>query len=218
MPLSTPTVARTPQHIRQVNFRSYERADGLWDIEGELLDTKAIDLPRPNGEGIPQGGRPHPPHAHPRHCQHPTGGASHRGGDGKPTPYKAAPPPWTPCSAWWAAAWRVAGANPSMPTWQAWRGAPICGSCCKTWPPPPFKALCRPFNCTRPASGLPGALYRLELQRPCGRPIPPAICRLDFSRRQKRCTAARAGRKSLACANPVANTTDSLAAQSPAYG
>ncbi len=58
MPLSTPTVARTPQHIRQVNFRSYERADGLWDIEGELLDTKAIDLPRPNGEGIRKAGDP----------------------------------------------------------------------------------------------------------------------------------------------------------------
>lgn len=58
MPLSTPTVARTPQHIRQVNFRSYERTDGLWDIEGELLDTKAIDLPRPNGEGIRKAGDP----------------------------------------------------------------------------------------------------------------------------------------------------------------
>jgi hypothetical protein len=58
MPLSTPTVARTPQHIRQVNFRSYERADGLWDIEGELLDIKAIDLPRPNGEGIRKAGDP----------------------------------------------------------------------------------------------------------------------------------------------------------------
>lgn len=58
MPLSTPTVARTPQHVRQVNFRSYERADGLWDIEGELLDTKAVDLPRPNGEGIRKAGDP----------------------------------------------------------------------------------------------------------------------------------------------------------------
>lgn len=51
-------MARTPQHIRQVNFRSYEREDGLWDIEGELLDTKAIDLPRPNGEGIRKAGDP----------------------------------------------------------------------------------------------------------------------------------------------------------------
>ena len=58
MPLSTPTITRTPQHIRQVNYRSFERADGLWDIEGELLDTKAIDLPRPNGEGIRKAGDP----------------------------------------------------------------------------------------------------------------------------------------------------------------
>lgn len=58
MPLSQPTIARTPQHIRQVNYRSFEREDGLWDIEGELLDTKAIDLPRPNGEGIRKAGDP----------------------------------------------------------------------------------------------------------------------------------------------------------------
>lgn len=58
MPLSQPTITRTPQHIRQVNYRSFEREDGLWDIEGELLDTKAIDLPRPNGEGIRKAGDP----------------------------------------------------------------------------------------------------------------------------------------------------------------
>lgn len=58
MPLSPPTIVRTPQHIRQVNYRSFERADGLWDIEGELLDTKAIDLPRPNGEGMRKAGDP----------------------------------------------------------------------------------------------------------------------------------------------------------------
>ncbi|WP_239237084.1 DUF2889 domain-containing protein [Comamonas aquatica] len=47
-----------PQHIRQVHYRSFERADGLWDIEGELLDTKAIDLPRPNGSGVRKAGDP----------------------------------------------------------------------------------------------------------------------------------------------------------------
>ena len=39
MPLSAPTVARTPQHIRRIHFNSFVREDGLWDIEGELLDT-----------------------------------------------------------------------------------------------------------------------------------------------------------------------------------
>lgn len=58
MPLSTPTVARNPQHIRTVNFRSFERADGLWDIEGELIDTKAIDQPRPHSQNIRKAGEP----------------------------------------------------------------------------------------------------------------------------------------------------------------
>lgn len=58
MPLSTPTQARTPQHIRQVSFRSFEREDGLWDIEGQLIDTKAVDTPRTNGEGVRKAGAP----------------------------------------------------------------------------------------------------------------------------------------------------------------
>ena len=58
MPLSTPTISRTPQHIRQVHYRSFERADGLWDIEGELLDTKAVDVPFVNREGIRRAGEP----------------------------------------------------------------------------------------------------------------------------------------------------------------
>src|SRR5256885_6979918 len=37
MPLS-PIPDRTPQHERDVRYRSYARADGLWDIEGELRD------------------------------------------------------------------------------------------------------------------------------------------------------------------------------------
>lgn len=58
MPLSAPTTARTPQHIRTVNFRSYEREDGLWDIEGELLDTKAVDIPMVYGNGVRKAGAP----------------------------------------------------------------------------------------------------------------------------------------------------------------
>lgn len=33
-------VDRTLMHTRQVQYRCYERADGLWDLEGELVDTK----------------------------------------------------------------------------------------------------------------------------------------------------------------------------------
>lgn len=39
MPLS-PAVPREPMHRREVECRGYRRADGLWDIEGHLVDTK----------------------------------------------------------------------------------------------------------------------------------------------------------------------------------
>lgn len=40
MTLSDP-VAREPIHTRRVECRGYRRADGLWDIEGHLTDTKS---------------------------------------------------------------------------------------------------------------------------------------------------------------------------------
>jgi len=39
MPLSPPA-AREPLHERRYDFRGYRRADGLWDIEGRIVDTK----------------------------------------------------------------------------------------------------------------------------------------------------------------------------------
>jgi hypothetical protein len=39
MPLPTP-VRRQHIHTRQINFCGYEREDGLFDIEGHLVDTK----------------------------------------------------------------------------------------------------------------------------------------------------------------------------------
>ena len=42
MPLSPPT-PRTLKHVRRVTYQGYEREDGLWDIEGELHDSKAYD-------------------------------------------------------------------------------------------------------------------------------------------------------------------------------
>jgi len=44
MPLSPP-VAREPLHRRQVECRGYRRQDGLWDIEGHIVDTKAYSFP-----------------------------------------------------------------------------------------------------------------------------------------------------------------------------
>lgn len=46
--LSTP-VARSQLHTRAVTYRGYARDDGLWDMEGELLDTKHYDYVREQG-------------------------------------------------------------------------------------------------------------------------------------------------------------------------
>jgi hypothetical protein len=40
MPLSPPA-PREPLHTRRIECRGYRREDGLWDIEGHLVDTKA---------------------------------------------------------------------------------------------------------------------------------------------------------------------------------
>jgi len=44
LPLSAPA-PRSPSHTRRVECRGYVREDGLWDIEGHLVDTKSFDLP-----------------------------------------------------------------------------------------------------------------------------------------------------------------------------
>ena len=46
MPLSPPA-ARTLRHVRRITYQGFERADGLWDIEGELHDSKPDDYPNP---------------------------------------------------------------------------------------------------------------------------------------------------------------------------
>jgi len=44
MPLSPP-VEREHLHTRAYAFRGYRRADGLWDIEGHMTDTKTYSFP-----------------------------------------------------------------------------------------------------------------------------------------------------------------------------
>lgn len=44
MPLPDPA-PREPVHTRRVECRGFRRADGLWDIEGHLVDTKAYAFP-----------------------------------------------------------------------------------------------------------------------------------------------------------------------------
>ncbi len=43
MPLSPPT-SRAPVHTRAITCSSYRRGDGLWDVEGHLVDTTAFDF------------------------------------------------------------------------------------------------------------------------------------------------------------------------------
>jgi hypothetical protein len=40
MPLSAPAVERELLHTRRVTCQGFRRADGLWDIEGHITDTK----------------------------------------------------------------------------------------------------------------------------------------------------------------------------------
>ncbi|MGZ5684842.1 MAG: DUF2889 domain-containing protein [Usitatibacter sp.] len=44
MPGLDPTVAREPLHRRQIEIQGYKRADGLYDIEAHLVDTKPYDF------------------------------------------------------------------------------------------------------------------------------------------------------------------------------
>lgn len=58
MPLSPPA-PRTLRHVRRVTYQGFEREDGLWDIEGELHDSKTHDLPsRISPDGMRRAGEP----------------------------------------------------------------------------------------------------------------------------------------------------------------
>ncbi len=49
MPLPPPETAREPLHTRSIRVSSFARDDGQWDLEAELIDTKAYDFPRASG-------------------------------------------------------------------------------------------------------------------------------------------------------------------------
>lgn len=58
MPLPTPA-NRVQQHTRRVVCEGYKREDGLWDIEGHLLDTKNMPIElKDRDEGILPAGEP----------------------------------------------------------------------------------------------------------------------------------------------------------------
>jgi hypothetical protein len=57
MPLPEPKSPREPLHLRSIEIRGYKRADGLFEVEGHLVDTKDNDFKlasgvRPAGEAI----------------------------------------------------------------------------------------------------------------------------------------------------------------------
>ncbi|AWB32877.1 DUF2889 domain-containing protein [Orrella marina] len=49
MPLPAPDYPRSPMHNRYIRAHSFERDDGLWDIDAELIDTKSYDFERRDG-------------------------------------------------------------------------------------------------------------------------------------------------------------------------
>lgn len=54
MPLSPPA-SRTHLHTRAVTYRGFLRDDGLWDIEGQMADTKAYDFEMTERGAMPAG-------------------------------------------------------------------------------------------------------------------------------------------------------------------
>jgi hypothetical protein len=46
MPLPVPSVERTHIHTRRIVCEAFERSDGLWDIEANMIDTKTYDTER----------------------------------------------------------------------------------------------------------------------------------------------------------------------------
>lgn len=50
MPLPDPA-AREELHVRRIDCRCFKRADGLFDVEAHLVDTRSFDLPHRSGAG-----------------------------------------------------------------------------------------------------------------------------------------------------------------------
>ena len=57
MPLPPPDCSRKPLHNRIIHAHSFEREDGLWDIEAELIDSKSYDYTKRSG-AVQQAGQP----------------------------------------------------------------------------------------------------------------------------------------------------------------
>jgi len=49
MPLPLPVYPRKPMHNRSIQVHSFEREDGLWDVEAELIDSKGFSYIKRDG-------------------------------------------------------------------------------------------------------------------------------------------------------------------------
>ena len=49
MSLPPPDCARQASHQRSITVRAYARTDGLWDVEGQLIDAWPEPVPRADG-------------------------------------------------------------------------------------------------------------------------------------------------------------------------
>lgn len=58
-PLPPPAVTRTSLHTRAVTYRGFARSDGLWDIEGHMVDTKDYGMERYGDITLPPGSPMH---------------------------------------------------------------------------------------------------------------------------------------------------------------
>lgn len=70
MPLLTSPAPRRHIHTRDVRSRGFLRDDGLWDIEGELLDEKTYTYADRDRGALPAGvPMHHMPHARAPDCR-----------------------------------------------------------------------------------------------------------------------------------------------------
>ncbi len=49
MPLSAPSPRRALKHTRTIRIEGFAREDGLWDIDAQITDIKAMDVPIASG-------------------------------------------------------------------------------------------------------------------------------------------------------------------------
>lgn len=55
MPLSAPAIERELLHNRDIQLRGYRRADGLFDVEAHLVDTKSYSFDNVDRGSVPPG-------------------------------------------------------------------------------------------------------------------------------------------------------------------